>query len=263
MAAAFGLAALSSLIFHLAHETFTQVRMAEPAKIAWRVLGGIAIFALLSWGVLRGYEVQFGAAVNQNPLGTFLAQHPMLASIFFCFVTLAAPFAGAAALHYAVPRNRDLHVWRRAKAEYEGLNGELGSAIKKLEAEVASLSHRLDQLNAQEQDWLSVAAQYHQRGRQSGARQTPHWLVLLKSTAWSVGGLVLGCLLGPFLAPLYFALPGGAWIAAFLYYRHRRFHPTYTQFKQQENTRFAVSTDRVRASLPSTPKLLSPPEDQI
>jgi hypothetical protein len=39
---------------------------------------------------------------------------------------------------------------------------------------------------------------------------------------------------------LYFALPAGTWLVAFLYYRHVRFHPAYQQFKRQENTRSDV-----------------------
>ena len=72
---------------------------------------------------------------------------------------------------------------------------------------------------------------------------------------------MLGSVIGPFLPPLYFALPGGAWVTAFLYYRHRRFHPTYDEFKRLENTRFAVSTDRSQIVRPAAPKLLPPPED--
>lgn len=262
LVAAFGLAALSSLIFHLAHETFEQNRLTIETRIIWRGLGAFAVVALLGWGVLRGLQVKFGADVNQNPLGRFLGEHPMLAALFFCFVTLAAPLVGAAAIHYATPRIYEWLTWKRAKQAHEDLHAALSDAQKKLEAERAILNHQLRQLKARQENWHATAAQYHERGRVHGARQSPHWLVLLKSTAWSLGGLVLGSLLGPFLSPLYFALPGGAWIAAFLYYRHRRFHPTYDQFKQQENTRFAVSTDRTKVAFPATPKLLPPPEDE-
>jgi hypothetical protein len=260
--AAFGLAALSSLIFHLAHETFEQNRLTFETRITWRGLGVFAVVALLGWGVLRGLQVKFAADVNQNPLGQFLGDHPMLAAIFFCFVTLAAPLVGAAAIHYASPRIYEWLTWKRAKQAHEELHAALSDAQKKLETERATLNHQFHQLKARQESWHATAAQYHQRGRVLGSRQAPHWLVLLKSTAWSLGGLVLGSLLGPFLSPLYFALPGGAWIAAFLYYRHRRFHPTHDQFKQQENTHFAVSTERTRIVLPATPKLLLPPEDE-
>lgn len=52
--AALGLAALSSLIFHLAHETFEQNRLTLETRTIWRGLGGFAVVALLGWGVLRG-----------------------------------------------------------------------------------------------------------------------------------------------------------------------------------------------------------------
>ena len=262
LAAAFGLAALSSLIFHLAQETFEQNRLTLETRIIWRGLGGFAVVALLGWGVLRGLQVKFAADINQNPLGRFLGDHPMLAAIFFCFVTLAAPLVGAAAIHYAAPRIYEWLNWKLAKQAHEGLHAALSDAQKKLEAERATLRHQLRQLQARQENWHATAEQYHKRGRELGARQAPHWLVLLKSTAWSLGGLVLGSLLGPLLSPLYFALPAGTWVVAFLYYRHQRFHPTYDQFKQQENTRFAVSTDRPKVAFPAAPKLLPPPEDE-
>jgi hypothetical protein len=259
--AALGLAALSSLIFHLAHETFEQNRLTLETRIIWRGLGVFAVVALLGWGVLRGLQVKFAADINQNPLGEFLGEHPMLAAMFFCFVTLAAPLVGAAAIHYAAPRIYEWLVWNRAKQAHEELHRAWEDAQKKLETERATLNHQLRQLQARQENWYATAAQYHERGRVHGARQSPHWLVLLKSTAWSLGGLVLGSVLGPFLSPLYFALPGGAWVLAFLYYRHRRFHPTHDQFKHLENTRFAVSTERIQVVFPTAAKLLRAPED--
>lgn len=260
--AALGLAALSSLIFHIAHETFEQNKLTLETRIIWRVLGAFAVIALLGWGVLRGLQVKFGADVNQNPLGRFLGEHPMLVAIFFCFVTLSAPLVGAAAIHYVTPRIYDWFTWKRTKQEHENLHSALGDAHKKLEAERGTLNHRLRQLDARQENWHATAAQYHERGRVHGARQDPHWLILLKSTAWGLGGLVLASVLGPFLSALYFALPAGAWMTAFLFYRHRRFHPTYDQFKQQENTHFAVSTDQKHIARRIAPRLLPPPEDQ-
>ena len=259
--AAFGLAALSSLIFHLAHETFESTRLNLETKIIWRGLAVVAVVALLGWGVLRGLQVKFGADINQNPLGKFLGEHPMLSSIFFCFITLAAPLVGAAAIHHAAPRIYEWLTWKRTKRASENLHAALGDAQKKLETERAALNHQLQQLKAQHRNWQANAKQYHGRGHIHGARQTPHWLVLLKATVWSLGGLVLGCVIGPFLPALYFALPGGSWIAAFIFYRHQRFHPNYAEFTRQENTRFAVSTDRSQIVRLAAPKLLPPPEE--
>jgi hypothetical protein len=211
--------------------------------------------------VLRGLQAKFGADINQNPLGTFLGDHPMPSSVFFCLVTLAAPLAGAAAIHHAAPRIHEWRTWKRAKQAYERLHTQLNGAQKKLEAEHATLAHRLSQLDAQQENWQATAAQYYERGRRCGARQTPHWMVLLKATAWSLGGIVLGCVVGTFLPLLYFALPVGTWVVAYLHYRHVRFHPPYHQFRRQENTRFAVSSDRPPVVLPPAPKQLPPPED--
>jgi Flp pilus assembly protein TadB len=256
--AAFGLAALSSLIFHLAHETFSNRKIDKATAIVWRILAGFAVIALLAWGILRGLQVRFAANLNGNPLGGFLGQHPILSSIFFCFVTLAAPLVGAAAIYYAAPRIHDALQWRHAKREHDNLNSKLTDAEKKLEAEQEELKARLSQLDAQRQTWHAQAAQYHARGDKRGGRQVPQWLVLVKAALWAVVALIPGILLGlPVLITV--ALPVVAGIAGFLFYRHRRFHPSYKQFKRQENVRFAVSTDRPSVEMPPTQRLLQAP----
>jgi hypothetical protein len=263
IAAAFGLASLSSLSFHLAHETFSNRKIDPATRIVWRALAGFAVVALLAWGILRGFQVRFAADLNSNPLGGFLGAHSVLSSIFFCFVTLAAPLVGAAAISYATPRIQDGLLWRRAKREHEALHAKLTDAEKNLESEQATLNARLHQLEAQRQAWHSQAAQYHARGDERGARQAPHWIVLLKAALWSVVALVPAIALGLPVA-LSFALSATAGIAGFLFHRHRRFHPSYGQFKKQENVRFAVSTDRQLAEPPppTQKRLLPPPGDR-
>jgi len=167
---------------------------------------------------------------------------------------------GAAATYYAAPRIHDALLWRRAKREHESLNKNLTDAEKKLESEQATLRSRLSQIDAQRQVWHSQAAQYHARGDKRGGRQQPTWLVLLKASLWAVVALIPGLLLGLPVA-ITVALPVVAGIAAFLFYRHRRLHPSYRQFKSQENVRFAVSTERPRVELPPAQKLLAAPRE--
>jgi Flp pilus assembly protein TadB len=258
--AAFGLASLSSLVFHLAHETFSNRKIDRATAIVWRILAGFAVIALLAWGILRGLQVRFAANLNGNPLGGFLSQHPILSSIFFCFVTLAAPLVGAAAIYYAAPRIHDALLWRRAKREHENLNKNLTDAEKKLESEQATLKARHSQLDSQRQAWHAQATQYHARGEMRGGRQQPKWLVVLKATLWAALALLPGLLFG-LPVVITAALPLVAGIAGFLFYRHRRFHPSYRQFKRQENVRFAVSTERPLVELPPAQKLLPLPRE--
>jgi hypothetical protein len=255
-AAACGVAALSANLFHLAYETFGEHRHSVEIAIARRAFAVVAIVSLLAWGVLRGYEAKFGADLTDNPLGRFLGEHSMLGSIFFCFVTVAAPLVGAAAFHDAVPRIHDWLTWKRAKRDHEKLHDELSTTQKRLDEERLILERGINQLDAQQDTWEAIAAQFYDRGRTHGTRQDPHWVVLLKATGWSLAGLVLGSVLGSFLAPLYFVLPVGAWTTAFLYYRRVRFSPSYDAFKRQENTRFAIRTDRPNVVLSAPPKLL-------
>jgi Flp pilus assembly protein TadB len=259
--AACGLAALSATLFHLAYETFGDHKHSVEMTIARRALAVVAMLSLLAWGILRGFQAKFGADLTQNPLGQFLGEHPMLAAIFFCFVTLAAPLIGAAAFHDAAPRIHQWLIWRRAKYAYVKLHRDLTTAEKKLDEERLARVQSINRLDAQQHNWEAVAAQYHDRGRQHGARQEPHWVVVLKATAWSLVGLVVGSVLGRFLGPLYFALPGLAWVVAFLYYRRARFSPTYGEYKRQENAWFAIRTDRPHIVLTPPPKLLPPPKE--
>ena len=92
----------------------------------------------------------------------------------------------------------------------------------------------------------------HDRGSVHGARQQPHWLVLLKATAWSLLGLTFGCIVGRFLAPLYFVLPFATWVTAFLYYRRVRINPTLDEYLAQQNTQFAIRTDQ--PLIPASPQ---------
>jgi hypothetical protein len=261
-AMAFGLAALFGAGFHLVHETFLDPAMDAAMQVVWWLVGAFEVVVLLVWGVLRGFQMKFSADLHRNPLGDFLGGHPVLSSIFFCFISLAAPLIGAAALAYAEPRIHAWLTWHRSKRAHENLHNTLQGAQKKLEAERADLRHKLEQFEAERTIWQAIAAQYHERGRQRGARQVPKWTVLVKAALWGLGGLAAGALAGPFLAPLYVLLPAGAGTGAFMYYHRRRFHPGYARFRKQENTHFAVSTERPLIELPPEPMLLSAPKEE-
>jgi hypothetical protein len=260
--AAFGIAALAGVLFHFVHQNFMNPKVERSTRIIWRIAGGVAVCSLICWGILRALQLRFSSELGQNPLGGFLGAHPILSAIFFSFITLAVPIVGAAAIFYSEPPIHNWLVWKRAKAGHDGLHTGLSDARKKLDEEQATLKHQREQLDAQKNTWQASAAQYHDRGQRRGARQVPLWLVILKATLWSLGGIALGWLVGPFLPPLYVVLPAAAWIAAFLYYQHRRFHPSYREFKNQENTRFAISSERrPPVEMPVMPKMLLAPEE--
>jgi hypothetical protein len=44
---------LSSLAFHLGHETFSNPRIDRETKVVWRVQGGFTVASLLGWGDIR------------------------------------------------------------------------------------------------------------------------------------------------------------------------------------------------------------------
>ncbi|MHB1954397.1 MAG: hypothetical protein ACYCOU_11670, partial [Sulfobacillus sp.] len=132
---AFGIVAMASVILHLAWETIDGHGESNLWRIVWRIFGGLGALALILWGTLRGYQVAFAADISENQLGRFLAGHPVLASIFYIFITLGAPLAAAGALSYG---SRHLHEWfryRKAKKQAAQLAQKLSEARRWNEAE--------------------------------------------------------------------------------------------------------------------------------
>jgi hypothetical protein len=195
------------------------------------------------WGLLRGYQLRFAAVLAGNPLGQFLAEHPVLASIFYIFITVAAPLIGATALLYGWPEVSRARTWRRVRERFE----KLRSAEVQLARDVQTEQEHLDQFDKRKQaeclEWRAIFAQFYERGRRNGACKESLWSVRRK------------CLLGGLLAsPLVFFLPL-AWfpvhliipaipaLAIFIYCNHRRHHPSHEGYLAQENTHFAVIPD--------------------
>jgi len=71
-----------------------------PKRLTALAAGGIGIVSLTVWGLLRGYQLRFAAVLARNLLGQFLASHPVLASLFYIFITLTTPIISATALPF-------------------------------------------------------------------------------------------------------------------------------------------------------------------
>ena len=130
--AAFGLCAMAAVIFHLAWNTFEAQRLSKLWKIAWRFIAALAVPALAAWGVLRGYQVAFASELAQNPLANFLHGHPVLASIFYVFITLATPIA-AGSLHFTSTHLHDWYEYTTCKRKAYAVNSQLPGLSKQLQ----------------------------------------------------------------------------------------------------------------------------------
>ena len=240
--AASGLAGLGSVLLHLGWETLEPCERTSRAQICiWRSLGMLTAAALVNWGILRGYQVAFASQITGNPLATFLALHPLLASLFFVFITLGAPLAAASAVTYGARHVRDWYRYRRAKRQFEHMSQRRDVVAKKIEAERAALEHELRILDSRRQEAGRAYLRQHQRGAMNGAKQSPFWLVQLAAAGSAMATLALSWWLFA-LSPFSGLLPAVAYIGAFLYFRHQRIHPTPAEFYELERVQFAEAS---------------------
>jgi hypothetical protein len=238
--AAAGFAALCTICFELTALYYIAAKDSWPKRRAAIAAGGVVFVCLAGWGLLRGYQLRFAAVLAGNPLGQFLTEHPVLAPVFYIFITLLTPIIGAAALLYGWPEVSRARTWRRVRERFETLR----SAELQLAREVQAETENLDQFDKRKQaqclEWRAIFAQFYERGKRNGACKETRWSVLRKSM---LGGLCA--------APLAFVLPL-AWLPAlaailglgvFVYFNHRRHHPSHERYLAQENTHFAVIPD--------------------
>jgi hypothetical protein len=222
---------------------YIEAKDSRPKRLTAITAGSIGVVSLMVWGLLRGYQLKFAAVLAGNPLGQFLADHPILTSVFYIFITIATPLIGATALLYGWPEVSRARTWRRVRERFETLR----AAEVKLARDVQAEQEHLDEFDKRKQaeclEWRAIFAQFYERGRRNGACKETLWSVLRKSL---LGGL--------FVIPLVFFLPL-AWfpaqlaiptipaLAIFVYFNHRRHHPSHERYLDQENTHFAVIPD--------------------
>jgi len=89
-------------------------------------------------------------------------------------------------------------------------------------------------------EWRAIFAQFYDRGRRNGAVRETQWSVLRKSFLGSLCALPLAFLVPLAWLPAMLAIPA---LALFVYFNHRRHHPSHERYLAQENTHFAVIPD--------------------
>jgi hypothetical protein len=257
--AATGLAVLCTIYFELTGILYIGAGRSWPKRLSAVAVGCIGVLSLTVWGLLRGYQLRFAAALTGNPLGQFLTEHPLLASVFYIFITLATPIIGATALVYGWQEVSRARTWRRVRQRFEKLRAD----EIKLARDIQTEQEHLDQFDKRKQaqclEWRAIFKQFYERGARNGAVRETRWAVLRKS---GLGGLIASplSLLVPFAwFPAHLIVPAVAGLATFIYFNHRRHHPDHDRYLKQENTHFAVIPDAPKPhELPaSKPRLLS------
>jgi len=253
-----GLAAISTGIFEFAFRKHADAKNETDRQRAVAI-GGTGALGLIAWGLLRGRELQFAAGLSGNPLGDFLGSHPILATMFFIFITLATPMLGAAALLHGWIEFSGARTWRRIKGRFDELRSAEVDLARQVQAEAQHFEEIERRKTEQCREWKAIYSHYYDRGRRNGARQEPMWSVLMKTAGGALLATPLAFLIPAAWFPVQLALPIVPGIALFAYFSHRRHHPSYEWYLKQENTQFAETPDapKSRELRAPQPRLLS------
>jgi len=261
--AAAGFAALFTAWFELSGLHYAEAKTIIHKRAAL-VAAGMGAFALIIWGLLRGHQLRFAARLAGNPLGEFLGDHAILASVFFILVTLATPVVGAFALLYAWRGFSKARLWRSVRDRFDNLrNAEL-----ELQRQVQTEAEQLEQFDRRKEaecrEWKEVFNHYYDRGQKNGARREPLWSVVWKSILGTIGGIVVAVFLPMAWFPTLILLPTIPGVGLFLFFNHRRLHPSHERYLARENTKFAVIPEaRAVDALPEPPpRLLTRGDEQ-
>jgi hypothetical protein len=238
--AAAGFAALCTCYFELTGLLYIEGKGSWAKRLIALAAGGIGVMSLAAWGLLRGYQLRFAAVLAGNPLGQFLAEHPLLAPVFYIFITLVTPIIGAAALQLGWREVSRAQTWRRVRERFETLRTQEIQYARDVETE----QEHLDQFDKRKQaeclEWRAIFAQFYERGQRNGACKETRWSVLRKSLLGGLCAAPLAFVLPLVWLPALVAIPG---LAVFVYFNHRRHHPSHERYLKQENTYFAVIPD--------------------
>ncbi|MGA3080568.1 MAG: hypothetical protein ABSD44_04195 [Terracidiphilus sp.] len=250
--AAAGFSLLCTIYFELTGILYIRGR-SWPRRLTAVAVGCLGVVSLTVWGLLRGYQLRFAAALAGNPLGQLLGEHPMLASVFFIFITLATPAIGATALLYGWEEMSRAWTWRAVRGRFEKLRAAEIKLARDVQTETEHLGEFDKRKQAQCREWRAIFQQFYERGAKNGAVRETRWSVIRKA---GLGVLLASPLALPipfFLFPAHILVPAVAGFATFIYCNRRRHHPDHECYLAQEHTHFKVIPDA-----PQPRELLAP-----
>jgi hypothetical protein len=248
--------ALAAIIFHYALRTY------HAREEGWRqllpyILAGATVIGLGVLGVARARQMTFSASLNLNPLAQFMADHELLGTALFVFLTLFFPIAAGVAIYEGTESARAWREYSVARRRARLLPQQLNDAEKRLEGEQEKLDHDLAALEQRKKEFTEIYSQYYALGQQNGAVQGPYWLVIAKSVGVGVLVFVLAALItrlfGPWsTTPLLLALLVGvvSGILAAVYFHRVWAHPSPEQLLRRHHVRFAGMPEPVAALQP-------------
>ena len=235
---------------------FSYLRAKDRVHRALSLLAGCtAVLTLLVWGLLRGHELRFAAGIAGNPLSDFLGAHPFLAAAFFTLITLAAPMVGAFAFLSAWRDFLGARMWRRVRERFETLRNAEVELQGKIQAETERLAQFDRRREAECRQWKETFNHYYNRGQKNGARREPLWAVIWKSGLGVIAGTLIVVFLPEFSVVLDCLLPVIPGVGLFLFFNHRRLHPSEERYLKRENTKFAVIPEGEKVQQVSSPQV--------
>lgn len=262
--AAAGMAALCTAYFEVTGLLYVGAKDSWPKRLLAISIGGVGVMSLGVWGQLRGYQLRFAAGLAGNPLAQFLAAHLFLASVFFIFITLATPMIGATALLYGWQEVSNGRKWRRVRGRFETLRTSEVQLAREVQTEQEDIAEFDKRKQAELEEWRAIFTQFYERGRLTGARQETFASVVRRSAIGGVCAIPLAFLLPVALIPELIGIPAIVGTALFVYFNHRRHHPSHERYLAQEATRFAVIPDAPKQPAIQVPvqRLLSKGDEQ-
>lgn len=138
-------------------------------------------------------------------------------------------------------------MWRRVRERFEILRNAEVELPKKIQAEIERLEKFERRKAAECRQWKEAFNHYYDRGQKNGARREPLWSIIWKSALGVIGGTLVAVFIpevGLFAECLLPVIPG---VGLFLFFNHRRLHPTEEQYFKRENAHFAVIPDELTA----------------
>jgi hypothetical protein len=229
---------LSTAWFEFSGVLYRRAGKNFPHRIIAVSAAGVGASCLIAWGLLRGYQLKFAAVPTGNPLGDFLGQHSLLASIFFIFVTLGTPIIGARALLDAWNEASQALLWRSVRKRFEELRTAEVEVARKVQSAAEELDHFDRTKEARCREWKAVFNQFYARGRQNGARKETLASVVRKSAFGGALAAPLAFLVSFAFVPALLVLPVIVGIGLFTYFNHRRHHPDHDSYLAQSGRMF-------------------------
>jgi hypothetical protein len=250
------LCALAAIIFHYALTAFHERRPGGKAVLPC-ILAGATIIGLVILGVARARQMAFSASLNNNPLAEFMAEHTVLGTTLFVFLTLFFPIAAGVAVHEGTESARQWWEYVIARRRARILPRKLDDASKKLEGEEEKLDQDITAIEERRKEFTGIYDQYYALGEKNGAEQGPYWHVIAKAAGVGVLVFVTGALIsrvfGPWTTPaLMLSLLVGlvAGLLSVVYFHRVWAHPSPEQLLRRQQLQFVGKPDFVPPSPP-------------